>query len=622
MNSENPPPATDDALDSQPEQDQETNGSQSKKPPPDKAADNQTVETVGVRNQTPRRLTVKFEIDRNRNHEVVFAPLQMRWLNTSEKQLLDYKELDTRGLILLEHKDKPEPVGSGEISSGYVTLFSVLFVVYLMGGFYMNDYIPLYSLYYWIGVPVALVVLLAIGWIFYLISKRSGWSRVRLGATQSLTLVLVMLVGLGLTTTIIYLFGDGPALLQSAPSLTLLTRGLQLTFIGIASLLPALLYYLFDRQQLGTLRERFESQIFNLDPTAETLGDVQTKYGSQLDELYGRDVATSQSRLVRGSRWPILVCTLVITIGWILTLQPVGTNLTIRTAGEILDFFLPQFSVLTFGFLGAYYFALNMIFRRYTRGDLQPKAYSHITVRIIIVVISAWIVEMLLGANSYTYLLVFLIGIVPDTFFTVLREISRNSSVVAKVLPQLQEKHPLTGLEGIDLYDRSRLAEEGVTNVESLAHHDLIDLILATRIPIPRLMDWVDQAILYLHLSEDDGGKGNQNEVNKTMHVLKHLGIRSASELERVIKGVDDCPDQGKKDALLSYLEGNQKVKSQGGELMAFRMETIYTAMQDDDWLENIRHWRKSKDVQPTTITFKRDGSIITDNPVRSNAQH
>ena len=37
---------------------------------------------------------------------------------------------------------------------------------------------------------------------------------------------------------------------------------------------------------------------------------------------------------------------------------------------------------------------------------------------------------------------------------------------------------PLTALEGIDLYDRTRLASEGVTNIEALAHHNMIDLVL------------------------------------------------------------------------------------------------------------------------------------------------
>ena len=52
---------------------------------------------------------------------------------------------------------------------------------------------------------------------------------------------------------------------------------------------------------------------------------------------------------------------------------------------------------------------------------------------------------------------------------------------------------------GIDLYDRTRLDEEGVNNVEGLAHADIVDLMSSTRISAAQLVDWTDQVILYLH---------------------------------------------------------------------------------------------------------------------------
>ncbi len=559
------------------------------------------LKTVGVRNPTNKRLLLKFEVEENQSHSVKFAPLQKRLMMVSDAELAAYRELDTRGLILLEHKDQPEPASS---SVDFSSIIGGLGFIYFLGGGFLNGFLSEYpwynQLYYWIGVPVLGLLIFILIKLYNTISRRKGWTTVRLGAAQSLTLMLVMIVGLGLTTATIYFFGDGPALLQSGPSLTLLTRLLQLHFVGVATLLPALLYYLFDRQQLGTLRERFEHQIFKLDPTVESLGDVQAKYGSQLDELYGRDYTTSQGRLVRGTRWPILLCTLVLAAGWIMTLQPVGTGINIQTPGEILAFFSPRPTPLTFGFLGTYYFALNMILRRYTRGDLQPKAYSHVAARIFIVAISAWVVEMLFGANAYSNTLVFIIGIVPDTFITAIQEFFRNSRIVARVVPQLQEKHPLTGLEGIDLYDRSRLAEEGVTNVESLAHHDLIDLILSTRIPVPRLVDWVDQAILYLHLSEDSEEKSKTSQFPKMLHQLRMYGIRNASELEKIL-------NQGgsKKEDFVNSLDEGDTDKELGRELGFVRIEAIYAAMQDDDWLDYIRHWRKSNAILTKTITIK-----------------
>ena len=73
---------------------------------------------------------------------------------------------------------------------------------------------------------------------------------------------------------------------------------------------------------------------------------------------------------------------------------------------------------------------------------------------------------------------------------------------IFKMLP-LHEPAPLTSLEGIDLYDRTRLDEEGVNNVEGLAHSDIVDLMSSTRISAAQLVDWTDQAILYLHVGGD-----------------------------------------------------------------------------------------------------------------------
>ena len=59
---------------------------------------------------------------------------------------------------------------------------------------------------------------------------------------------------------------------------------------------------------------------------------------------------------------------------------------------------------------------------------------------------------------------------------------------------------PLSQLDEVDVYERTRLEEEGITSVQALARHDLVDLILSSRIPVPRLIDWVDQAILLQHV--------------------------------------------------------------------------------------------------------------------------
>ena len=126
----------------------------------------------------------------------------------------------------------------------------------------------------------------------------------------------------------------------------------------------------------------------------------------------------------------------------------------------LLAYFLPELSVVGIGFLGAYYFALFSVARRYTRGDLQPKAYSHIVTRIFIVLILAWVLSTVFGERPLTLALVFIVGVLPETFWMVMGEVGRNE-IWGRAFGSQREKNPLTNLEGIDTYDRARLPVSG-----------------------------------------------------------------------------------------------------------------------------------------------------------------
>ena len=82
-------------------------------------------------------------------------------------------------------------------------------------------------------------------------------------------------------------FGDGQRLLGELPSSALFARILQVSFIAAASLLPVLLYFLFDRYQLNTLRNRLYQDLFRLDRGLGTRIEIDTKYGSQIRETFG-----------------------------------------------------------------------------------------------------------------------------------------------------------------------------------------------------------------------------------------------------------------------------------------------------------------------------------------------
>jgi hypothetical protein len=64
----------------------------------------------------------------------------------------------------------------------------------------------------------------------------------------------------------------------------------------------------------------------------------------------------------------------------------------------------------------------------------------------------------------------------------------------------LDVDYPLSDLDGLNLWYESRLLEEGIEDMTALVNANIVDIILHTRVPVGRLVDWLDQAHLYLHL--------------------------------------------------------------------------------------------------------------------------
>lgn len=390
-------------------------------------------------------------------------------------------------------------------------------------------------------------------------------------AAQTVSLVGILAIGVGLPAATIYWFGNGGELLPGT-SREAFARIVQLAFIATASLLPNLLFFLFDRYRLETIRTQLYRDLFRLDRRLQSRADVNARYGAQINEAFGPE-SEGRGRLAPGTRWPVLLCTFVITIGWLVAFMPVGPVDTSALRTPLT----PNPVASAFGFLGAYFFALQLIARRYARGDLKPKVYGYITIRILTVAVLCWVLDaMTSSAEEHWVMLVvaFLIGIVPEEFFTLVRE---KLSGRGHMVPE-SEKHPLTKLEGIDLYDRARLEQEGIVNVESFAHTDLISLVLETRIPVPRLVDWIDQAILYLHVVQDTSDEGRRS--------LRTFGIRTASDLLACWIAAEKRTE----------IDAFKKLLSPDGP--PYRLEVVRDALLDDEWLHRVTDWRDDSRVE------------------------
>jgi hypothetical protein len=412
-------------------------------------------------------------------------------------------------------------------------------------------------------------------------------------AFKSITFLLAFAIGFGLTAIplLIWLGGYADRDIDQAATMQIFLQVLQWLFIGIASVLPAMMYFLFYRQKVHTLRETFLRDVVRLNPNIYTIDDAEALYGERVNDVYG---ATDSTRTLLNTHLPILVSTLLIALGWILVAHPAET---LGANPSDLPLFRPEARAISFGFLGAYFFLLNMIFRRYVRSDLGPKAYNHIALRLLITVVLVWVVGRLPiftttpgQAESGLLVFAFLIGVVPETAMVAITDFLRGFEALKTRIPSLDEALPLTDLDGMTLYDRARLLEEGIENIENLAHHSIIDLMLWTRIPTPRLVDLLDQAVLYLHivnpqLTIEAAGEGRMID----MATLRQYGIRTATDLIRVYELAQGLGEDT--ESLFALLDSSPLAQSPTPARR--RLKTILDTLQDDDWVDWLRQWHR-----------------------------
>ncbi len=367
-------------------------------------------------------------------------------------------------------------------------------------------------------------------------------------------------------------FGGGRVQLTSGDEAhhVLVVRCLQLVLVVLVSMVPALMYFQFDREKLTTLVDRWLHVIFRLDPSVGTVADVDAKYGRRVEEFLGASLSIGgelPSKRLR-DRSPVVLSTLLIALGWIIVVLSVPTTGSQGAPASVPEMFHPLLTPVTMGFLGAYFLAVQVALRGFVRGDLKPKTYNVITVRILMAVVLAWALQALAGDGTAVLAAAFLGGVVPSTVLLMVRAATGRGATNDG---ELDQRSPLTQLDEIDVYERTRLEEEGITSVQALARHDLVDLMLSSRIPAPRLIDWVDQAMLQQHTT-----------AALTTRLRAH-GVRCATDLLQV------CAHEQALADLTAALDGS------------CTPTLLRVVLERDEWLDYIRNWRENEDVNDRT---------------------
>jgi hypothetical protein len=394
------------------------------------------------------------------------------------------------------------------------------------------------------------------------------------------------------------------------------------------SFLPGWLYIRFLGQRAGALWDEYVLNLHRLrwdsprhlpkppvnsEFYAEWLGDggdllanQPNIYRQKFDAYYGKSV----SRSGRGegppvkieALFPVFLTTAALAVCWTAVLwSPRFTN-------DPASFW----DVLKFGFLGAYSFILQMLIRRFFQSDLRPAAYANALLRLIVVLILVSALYQILPHNNprAAAAIAFLIGFFPLAGMQAIQRFAATALRVA--VPSLSPPYPLNQIDGLSVWYEARLLEEGIEDMQSLATANFVDVILHTRVPVGRLVDWVDQAHLYLHLDRIEGtwrerkrakaGKGSafpsiaegsvtgsSRAGSKTRTALRQFGIRKATDLLKAFPA--DCVDPERRQKPRSQQQEHLADATKGG-LDQAQLRTIVRVLENEPSLAPIWNWQ------------------------------
>jgi hypothetical protein len=373
-----------------------------------------------------------------------------------------------------------------------------------------------------------------------------------------------------------------------AAATTELGRTIALTLAVVALAAPAVLLCLrFTVSRVSALWAEYVMNLFHLgvdnpaalpEPPAQSvyhqtwrasggeLDDTGNLYVRKFEAIYGTGVLRAahgygRVRASGDALGPAVVVTLLCVIGWWAVLHPASDETSslvdLLSSGDTV-----RSSALAAqaAFVGAYLVALGLLIQDYLGSSVRQSTFIGMALRLVLApagasLFATWAVANTRIEPAVLVLVAFVVGAFPATVLRLFRY---------RLSPENRTRDPdlsLTALDGLDIYSAAALQNEGIEDVSGLVTANLVDVILHLRLPVHRLLDWVDQGALHLRVPDD----GDRRK-------LRQLGIRTASDLERL-----DHESAGARETLFHVLGP--------------RLPAVLTMLRHDPNMRSVRHW-------------------------------
>jgi len=378
----------------------------------------------------------------------------------------------------------------------------------------------------------------------------------------------------------------------------------ELAVIAILSFLPGWLYIRFIGQRAGAIWDEYVLNLHRLGldhpqylprPPANseyfepwfngggaTFSRHRNIYRQKFEAHFGKSAAEvgPGSRIRTETLFPIVLGTVIFAIGWTALLW--NSAFTEPPAGTL--------DILAFGFLGAYLFDIQMLARRFFQSDLKPSAYASAVMRVIVVLILVFVMHQLAefagGDRAQEEAVVaFVVGLFPLVGLRALNRVA--AKLLRGTVPTLDSRYPLSDLDGLNVWYEARLLEEGIEDVQNLVTASMVEVLLHTRVSVARLVDWHDQAQLFLHLrprSDDDKPGKHPRDA------LASIGVRTATAfLETFPVAALDERGEVSDPRVERALKALARVSE---ELSEDEVITIARVLDAEPALDPVRSWR------------------------------
>ena len=370
--------------------------------------------------------------------------------------------------------------------------------------------------------------------------------------------------------------------------------GAVLVLVTAAAVFPisAMAYQVFQR----------ETQLIELQRDFELLGIVRRDSGSQnpgannagspnADSGISKDLERRYAQIYNPWNFAIhsMLVVLVTVLGVSLFFWPPDQSLIDEKAQL----------AMRYGFLGAYIFAVQLLYRRYTTLDLQPTVYLNCAITLIAGFVFNYAAFEALGKLTSTgdsavpstgaaagieAVVAFSLGYFPYLAIAWFNHLAHSALSRRQ---RRSESLQLGLIDGISEFHETRLRDEGIDNIQNLAAARIDELLLNTRFTAQEVIEWVDQAILYLYLEP--------NEIES----FRRGGVRTISDfqafwgsccLESIVNGRVVASAEDVRQARQAHAQQLQST--------AERLDVLYrTTLEGPNMAYVANYWKNSKDL-------------------------